>query len=115
MSGRSLSNSFPTLNLSFRSQLLPPDGVYAAIVIIGQELKFAAVYVGLRPTFADANRRILEAHILEPGDYNLYGRRITVRFVRIIRSDRRFESTIELKKQIELDCKDVADLFAAKY
>lgn len=98
---------FPTANVrpSYRAQL-PKAGVYAVEVTIPDgSLRKAVANIGHQPTVArDAPLR-LEVHI--PGfDGNLYGERISVKFLRRLRDEQKFESVEELKLQIREDIRD---------
>jgi len=102
--GRELG--FPTANIDIRpQQALPGDGIYATIAHVLDRQFAAATYVGTRPTFGDT-RRMVESYLL---DYegNLYGTEMKLEFVERMRSDERFPSPGELKKQIERDVQQV--------
>ncbi|MDD5308387.1 MAG: riboflavin biosynthesis protein RibF [Deltaproteobacteria bacterium] len=96
--GRSLG--FPTINLSEVEVLAPGPGIYAALAEVGGEAWPAAAYTGTRPTTGGGPT--LEAHLLGfSGD--LYGRRVTLRFVEKLRGERTFEDVEALKAQIRAD------------
>jgi riboflavin kinase/FMN adenylyltransferase len=101
--GRDLG--FPTANLEpSAGRLVPGDGVYAAHAEVeGQrdQRLDAMVNIGARPTF-DGSRRIVEAHLIDfTGD--LYGRTLTLHFLKRIRDERRFESAEALIAQLRAD------------
>jgi riboflavin kinase/FMN adenylyltransferase len=58
--------------------------------------------VGVRPTIGDA-RLLAETHIFGARDDDLYGRRIRVSFLSMIRPERRFPDVGDLKAQVEQD------------
>ncbi|MDY3928291.1 MAG: bifunctional riboflavin kinase/FAD synthetase [Clostridia bacterium] len=92
----------PTANVSYdKNKLLPPDGVYAGYVLIGNKKYNSLINIGKNPTF-NADTRTVEAHIADFSD-NIYGRFITIQFVRKIRDEKKFTSPKELKLQIESD------------
>lgn len=66
----------------------------------GEKYK-SVINVGNNPTF-NADKITIESHIL---DFNrdIYGKTITVSFIKRLRGEKRFENTDELKKQIECD------------
>jgi riboflavin kinase/FMN adenylyltransferase len=99
--GRELG--FPTANLNAHDEVLPPDGVYAARVVVADEELGGVVNIGVRPTFAGSQPpRLLEVHILDfVGE--LYGRNIEVRFLSKLRDEQKFASTEALKAQITAD------------
>jgi riboflavin kinase/FMN adenylyltransferase len=104
--GRQLG--FPTANLDPHDEVLPPDGVYAVRVIVGEGQFGGVVNIGVRPTFVGVKaRRVLEVHILDfAGD--LYAQDVEVCFLTKLRDERKFDSVDALKKQI------VADIEAAR-
>lgn len=101
--GRGRAIGVPTVNLEPPPprKLLPPDGVYAALVHGEGMTKGAMVNLGPRPTFGE-HARGLEAHLFE-FDGDLYGTILTVEFVAPLREVRRFESKDELVAQLKLD------------
>jgi riboflavin kinase/FMN adenylyltransferase len=103
--GRGRTIGIPTANLAPASprKLLPPDGVYAATVDWEGGSRGAMVNLGARPTFGVAARG-LEAHLFDfAGD--LYGKRLTVAFVKRLRNTQKFASAEELVSQLEQDRK----------
>jgi riboflavin kinase/FMN adenylyltransferase len=94
---------FPTANLNPHNEVLPPDGVYVARAVIGQETLGGVVNIGVRPTFKDRwPRRILEIHILG-FDREVYGRDVEVQFLQKLRDEKKFDSADALKAQIAAD------------
>ena len=63
----------------------------------------AAVSIGTNPTF-DGHVRVVEAHVLDRTDLDLYGERVAVDFVGRVRPTLRFDSIDEL---LEAMAKDV--------
>ena len=108
--GRTLG--FPTANLALSSELCPKPGVYAGWLDWGQGAAPSVVSVGLNPTFTDAHipqsgqRWSVEVHVLERDDakLTLYDLPVILWFGEKIREMRRFESVVELREQISLDC-----------
>lgn len=102
--GRDLG--FPTANLAVPDDiLLPADGIYAGWYErpSGEEQP-AAIALGRRPQFYEAQPfRLLEAHLLD-WDGDLYGETAKVRFVEHLRDERKFESVDELRAQMQRDC-----------
>ena len=94
---------FPTINLGapHERKLLPPSGVYAAIVQTRGGAYGAMMNLGGRPTVADA-RQTVEAHLLDfTGD--LYDQAVRIDFVAPLRPIRRFSGLAELKEQLVSD------------
>ncbi|MCU0268319.1 MAG: bifunctional riboflavin kinase/FAD synthetase [Acidimicrobiales bacterium] len=97
---------FPTANLAVPDQIcLPADGIYAGWYLRhdGRALP-AAISLGRRPTFYEAQHySLLEAHVLDfEGD--LYGEQARVQFVAHLRDELRFESAEALVAQMARDC-----------
>lgn len=101
--GRGRTIGVPTVNLAPPSprKLLPPDGVYAAVVSWRGGSRGAMANLGPRPTFGDQSRG-LEAHLFgHEGD--LYGEVMTVEFVNRLRDVMRFPSPDALVEQLGKD------------
>lgn len=103
--GRKLG--FPTANIRpvDVGQLIPASGVYAVDVDLGYGVERRAMLnIGVRPTvdkMPDAPLS-MEAHIIDwEGD--LYGHELTVRFLKRLRGEQRFDSLDELKIQLSQD------------
>ena len=94
---------FPTINLGtpHERKLLPPAGVYAAVVQTRGGAFGAMMNLGARPTVSDA-RQTVEAHLFDfAGD--LYDQTVRVDFVAALRPIRRFNGLAELKEQLGFD------------
>ena len=102
---------FPTANLDIRpEQALPDNGIYATITQVNGEHLPSATNIGTRPTFGEGERMV-ETHLLNyKGD--LYGKQITVQFVRKVRDERRFSSADALIMQMERDVQEVDAILA---
>lgn len=106
MAGKKIGASlgFPTANISpsYKAQL-PKEGVYAVDVVMPDgSISRGVANIGRQPTVADDAPLRLEAHI--PGfSGNLYGERLTLKFLARLRDERKFDSVGSLKKQIAED------------
>lgn len=95
---------FPTANIKPEEGLVvPKSGVYAAKVKLPDgEVLPSIVNIGRRPTVKRGNNTVIEAHIIGwNGD--LYGKEISLRFLKRLRDEKEFESIEALKKQIQQD------------
>ena len=99
--GRKLG--YPTANISPENEMLPPRGIYAARLRIGQTLHNAAAYIGHRETFHQNEPQVLEVHLLDESNIDLYGQHVEVSYIEYIRGDRMFEDAEKLKDQISAD------------
>lgn len=104
--GRELG--FPTANIVPAPELCcPANGVYACRV--GGHI--AAVNVGVRPTFGEGLRLLVEPFLIDfSGD--LYGKTLTVEFIERLRGEARFDSASELIAQMESDVVATRQLLA---
>ena len=108
--GRTLG--FPTANLLPSASLAcPANGVYA--VRVERETggtQIGVANVGSNPTFGGKERRV-EAHLFDfSGD--LYGERLTVRFVERLRGEKKFPSAAALVGQLREDEKKARSILA---
>lgn len=92
---------FPTANLSSVKTLVPGTGVYAVRATVNGTTCPAAANVGPNPTFGEDARKI-EVHLLDfTGD--LYGKELSVAFVKRLRDTRPFSGVSELVEQLKRD------------
>ena len=101
---------FPTANLCTDNELLPPHGVYATTIRIGDVVYPSVTNIGVRPTVADDGRATIETHVFN-FNRDLYGSTVRVGFVQRLRDERRFDSLDLLKAQIAADCDMARQLF----
>jgi riboflavin kinase / FMN adenylyltransferase len=106
--GRDLG--FPTANLATDNELIPPHGVYATTVRLDGVIYPSITNVGIRPTFDDEPRTVIETHLLDV-ERDLYGRTLRLGFVQRLRDERRFESVDLLKAQVGADVQKARTLF----
>jgi riboflavin kinase/FMN adenylyltransferase len=102
---------FPTANLETDNELLPPNGVYATMTTIDGIVHPSITNVGVRPTFGDTTKTMIEAYVLGY-DGDLYGRSVRLGFVQRLRDERKFEDVDALRAQIEADRRRAERLFA---
>ena len=100
--GTGASLNYPTANLKIDpEQALPTEGVYATRAYIGDKKYQSVTNIGRRPTFGSKFVTI-EVHILG-FQGNLYGQELKIDIIERIRSEIKFDSASELKKQISRD------------
>lgn len=113
--GRGHNLGFATANIETEKELLPPSGVYAAIVRYvgetGNEKQpgndyHAVVNIGHKPTFGHSPLTI-EAHLLDT-DADFYGKKLRIYFVQRLRDEKKFNNGDELCAAI------VSDIAAAR-
>ena len=105
--GRQLG--FPTVNQEVpHNKILIKNGVYITRVKFGRVTKYGVTNIGIRPTVG-GNEPICETHIIDfCGD--LYGKYVTVEFLKFLRSEKKFNSLDELSKQVKKDIEAVKAL-----
>ena len=95
--GRKLG--FKTANLIYPPELIDlPFGVYETNTQYGKGI----TNFGIRPTVSSTQKPVAETHILNFAR-DIYGEKINVEFVRMIRKEQKFNSVDELKQQIAKD------------
>ena len=101
--GRGRTIGIPTINLESPDarKLLPPDGVYAVRVQVGDQGFGGMMNQGPRPTFGEESRT-LEIHLFD-FDGDLYGTVVDVAWVRRLRAVQAFPSRDALVAQLERD------------
>lgn len=101
---------FPTANISYEADILPPQGVYAVRVLLGAKKYSGIANIGTRPSFEKQVSQLhLEAYILD-FSRNIYGKHLEVEFLKKIRNEKKFSSPQHLVRQIQKD-----ESFARKY
>lgn len=123
-SGRGARLGFPTANLDPHSEVMPPEGVYAAWVrildcrlketkscfssfeehVVGDHLQ-AVLNYGKRPTFGKTDKSIPEVHIFN-FNRDLNEKTVEVVIGKKLRSEHLFENREALKAQIQRDVEE---------
>lgn len=101
---RGLKIGFPTANLKVNSpdKLIPARGVYLVSVQFSGRQFFGMMNIGNRPTISDIGEVYLEVHLFDfTGD--LYGEKLTVRFLDFLRNEIKFDSIQALTQQLIYD------------
>jgi riboflavin kinase/FMN adenylyltransferase len=100
--GRGADLGFPTANLDIEPErALPADGIYATWAYIDNQRYQSVTNIGKRPTFG-GNEKTVEVYILN-FQGNLYRHTLKIDIIERLRNEQKFETTEELKKQIEDD------------
>ncbi|HNP32172.1 MAG TPA: bifunctional riboflavin kinase/FAD synthetase [Flavobacterium sp.] len=94
---------FPTANIKVEEsyKLIPLNGVYIAKSIIEDKTIYGMMNIGTRPT-VDGTTQTIEIHFF---DFNkdIYNQKITISFLKRIRSEEKFKSVEALKVQLAKD------------
>ena len=109
--GRGRELGYATANLCSENELPPPSGVYATTTTIDGVVHPSITNIGMRPTFGDVDRPVIETHIFE-FDRDLYGTRLRLSFLQRLRDERAFADVDALRAQIEADVRAARRLFS---
>jgi riboflavin kinase/FMN adenylyltransferase len=100
---RGKSLGFPTANIDPNCEVIPPAGVYAVRIEIGQYSYRGMANIGRRPSFKRKNSPLnIEVHIFN-FKKNIYGQDIIVEFVKKLRDEKMFNSKEALIQQLKND------------
>ncbi len=124
---------FPTANINIHNEILPPQGVYSAMVRCMPEIKkssnkyynlpiyrtqsrafYAVLSIGTRPTFAKSKKIEVEAHIFNIKK-KLYGKTIEIIPIDFIRKQKKYKNEKALIKAISKDVEIVKKISAGVY
>ena len=108
--GRTLG--YPTANLLPLQprQLLPGNGIYAALAHLSDGRQFrAAVNIGTNPTTDTDGERKIEAYLMDDFRGDLYDQKLALDFRVRIRDEAKFDSLESLIAQMKLDVEQVAE------
>ncbi len=99
----------PTANLWLPKNKLPISGVYIVKALLGSRELNGIANMGIRPTVGGESP-VLEVHLLDFSE-NIYGKRLTVEFLKKVRDEKKFENLDALKKQIFKDISTAESYF----
>ncbi len=101
--GRGKLLGFPTANIKIKDEhkLIPNNGVYIVASCIDSKIYYGMMNIGKNPTFIDKNQSI-EVHFFDL-DYDIYDKNITIKLIKRIRDEKKFNSPELLRDQLELD------------
>ena len=101
---------FPTANiqLNHRDKLIPKEGTYVIEAQLNGNTYQGMMNIGNRPTFDGQNQRI-EVHLFSFNE-QIYGQIMRVFLIERIRDEKKFKSSDQLIKQLQLDRKKSIEL-----
>jgi riboflavin kinase/FMN adenylyltransferase len=94
--------SFPTANLEIQNRVIPADGVYVTLALVGEAWHRSVSNIGRRPTLISDEESKVETHLLD-FDEDLYGQTMRVRLLHRLRGEQKFAGLGELRAQIARD------------
>ncbi len=104
--GKRIGNTigFPTANLYIEDEqkIIPMTGAYAVMAKVNNKEYKAMLNIGTNPTVNSLDNISIEVHLLD-FDENIYGKEVTLTFVKRLRQEVKFESLDQLKNQLRLD------------
>ena len=101
---------FPTANIEpWKRKALPKYGVYTCLAETNDQMMPAVVNIGTQPTLP-SGKVTVEAHMLD-GSHDLYGRKIRLTLLAMLREEKKFDSPEELMIQIGEDREEALRLF----
>jgi len=104
---------FPTANIALGGYIHPAFGVYAVRVLRADGSRVGGVAnLGSRPT-VNGNAPRLEVHLFD-FDADIYGERLNVSLLEMIRPEKKFDGLDALKAQIADDCVSARTLLQQK-
>lgn len=106
---------YPTINIAAENELLPAHGVYVTAVHIPS---FGRIFpsvtnIGVRPTVYENYQVTVESHILGFAA-DVYGEDVRLYFLRRLRDERVFSSSMELVSQIRADVRVAETYFVER-
>ncbi|MBN1353892.1 MAG: riboflavin biosynthesis protein RibF, partial [Candidatus Omnitrophica bacterium] len=106
---------YPTANIDPHHEAIPPSGVYASKVRVGNRIYKGVLNIGTRPTFKKDSlsecESTVEVHIFN-FKRSIYGKDVEISFAKRIRREKKFKSRASLIRQIRLDEKKAKKILA---
>lgn len=94
---------FRTANIIYPTEIINlPFGAYKTVVIYNGTKYNAVTNIGIRPTVSSSNNCVIETHILD-FNKNIYGDKLRIEFIELLRKEQKFDNLNELKFQIQKD------------
>lgn len=108
---RGATIGYPTANVKPLSpyKLMPGNGVYLVSAEVDGEGFFGMANIGTRPTFTESDQVYTEVNLFN-FDKDIYGKEITVSFLKFLRREQRFDGLKALLKQLAADKKMCLEL-----
>jgi riboflavin kinase/FMN adenylyltransferase len=101
--GRGERLGFPTANIHLDEDAIAPFGVYKVEVEIDGNRFKGAMNIGLRPTFKSRSKRPTAEVFIFDFNKRIYGKKIAIRLIELLRLERRFKDSKALVSQIRKD------------
>ncbi|WP_185872180.1 bifunctional riboflavin kinase/FAD synthetase [Blattabacterium cuenoti] len=107
--------NFPTANLQVDlKKLIPKNGVYAVKINYLNNIYQGMLNIGINPTINQYTKKIyIEVHIFNFFQ-NIYGKKIDILIIHMIREEKKFNTLQELRKQIKEDQINIKKFFSCE-
>jgi riboflavin kinase/FMN adenylyltransferase len=99
--GRGREMHVPTANILTDNELIPTQGVYATFLEFEKKKYNSVTNIGVRPTFGGSYLSI-ESNLIDT-EIDLYGKNVRLHFVQRMRDEKKFDSVLLLRGQIQKD------------
>ncbi|MBM4166844.1 MAG: bifunctional riboflavin kinase/FAD synthetase [Ignavibacteria bacterium] len=102
--GRGKELGFPTANINAlsKNKLIPLQGVYVVRGMLDGSSYNGMLNIGTRPTFYEHETISVEVHLFDMNK-ELYGKEITIEFLKRLREDKKFSTKEALTEQLHRD------------
>lgn len=110
--GRGKGLGYPTANIKTVNQIIPHKGIYITEAILDRKTLQSVTSIGVRPTFKEIKPALVIEVLIFDFNKEIYGKEITVRFLKRIRDEEEFPSIEELKKAIKKDVSLTKEYFS---
>ena len=117
LKGRQLGREmeFPTMNLDVPHKIVPPNGVYLTQTVYKERQMRSITNIGNSPTIdIESTDRRIETWVVNDNIGEMYGKDISVYFLKKIRNEIRFSSKEKLSKQISKDKKEFDEYWKSR-
>jgi riboflavin kinase/FMN adenylyltransferase len=113
--GRGRTLGYPTANIQPQSdkKLIPATGVYLVAVAMDGRNTFGMMNIGIRPTVTDARRMTMEVHLFDFSE-DVYGKPLTIKFLKRLRDEKKFPSLAALAEQLGKDKTEAQRILAGQ-
>lgn len=99
---------FPTANINLTKDI--PEGIYISKTKLGDSLFSSLTFIGKAKTFNE-KKFLAETYILDLNK-DIYGKWISIKLIKKIRDNKKFNSAEELVKQMKQDEKEARKYFS---
>ena len=105
---------YPTANVQLKRAKAPLSGIFVVEMLgLGTQPLPGVASLGVRPTVKERGQPTLEVHLFD-FEGNLYGKRVTVRFLEKLRDEKKFAGIDALVAQMNRDAEQARQFFARR-